>query len=174
MPILSKFINSMQSWTKLPEDFFSPGETQLNHLKKSNMIRATQRHSGWVWHAWLQQFRFSGFKSRTWTYTTHQAMLWQTTYVQNRGRLAQKLAQDQSSSSKRGGLATDISSGPISLTKKKKVIWENKYVRKMTSLTQSLWPQNTRWRKRSSFQGWSWGHGEGNCFLWEARVPQKN
>ena len=43
-------------------------------------------------------------------------------HIQNRGRLAQVLAQGQSSQAKRGRLATDVSSGPIFLTKK----WKNK------------------------------------------------
>ena len=38
-------------------------------------------------------------------------------HIQNRG-LAQILAQQQSSSSKKGGLATDVSSGPVFLTRK--------------------------------------------------------
>ena len=45
----------------------------------------------------------------------------EASYVESRGRLAQMLAQGKiSSSKKRGGLATDVSSGRIFLTKKKK------------------------------------------------------
>ena len=38
--------------------------------------------------------------------------------IQNRGELAQMLPQGQSSLAKRGGLAMDVSSGPIFLSKK--------------------------------------------------------
>ena len=40
------------------------------------------------------------------------------THIQNRGRLAQILAQGESSQAKRGRLATNVSSGWISLSKK--------------------------------------------------------
>ena len=43
-------------------------------------------------------------------------------HIRNRGRWAKMLAHWQSSSSKKGRLATEVSSGPIFLTKKKKVI----------------------------------------------------
>ena len=51
-------------------------------------------------------------------HTTHPAMLWQMSHIQNRGRWAQMLAQGQSSLAKRGGLAADVSSGLIFLKKK--------------------------------------------------------
>ena len=51
--------------------------------------------------------------------TAYQAMLWQESHIQNRGRWAQMLAQGHSSSAKRGGLAVDVSSRPIFLKKKK-------------------------------------------------------
>ena len=43
--------------------------------------------------------------------TAYQAMLWQASHMENGGRWAQMLAQGQSSSAKRGGLAVDVSSG---------------------------------------------------------------
>ena len=51
---------------------------------------------------------------------TYQAMLWEASHIQNRGRWLQMLAQGQSSSAKRGGLAVDVSSGLFFLTKKEK------------------------------------------------------
>ena len=42
--------------------------------------------------------------------TAYQAMLWQLSQIQNGGRLAQMSTQGQSSSAKREGLATDVSS----------------------------------------------------------------
>ena len=42
-------------------------------------------------------------------------------HIQNRGRLAQRLAWDNPSQAKRGRLATDVSSGPTFLTYTKKV-----------------------------------------------------
>ena len=50
--------------------------------------------------------------------TACQAMLWQASHIQSRGRWAQMLAQGQSSSAKRGGLAADVSSGLIFLKRK--------------------------------------------------------
>ena len=50
--------------------------------------------------------------------TACQAMLWQASYIQSRGRWAWMLAQGQSSSAKRGGLVVDISSGIIFLKEK--------------------------------------------------------
>ena len=50
--------------------------------------------------------------------TAYQAMLWQASHIDNRGRWAWMLAQGQSSSAKRGGLAADVSSGLIFLKKK--------------------------------------------------------
>ena len=52
--------------------------------------------------------------------TAYQAMLWQASHIESRGRWAWVLAQGQSSSAKRGGLAVGISSGVIFLKKKKK------------------------------------------------------
>ena len=48
-----------------------------------------------------------------------QAMLWQASHIQSRGRRAWMLAQGQSSSAKRGGLAADVSSELIFLKNKK-------------------------------------------------------
>ena len=53
--------------------------------------------------------------------TAWNAMLWQASHIQSRGRWAWMLAQDQSSSAKRGGLAV-VSSGLILLKKKKKLL----------------------------------------------------
>ena len=50
--------------------------------------------------------------------TAWHAMLWQASHIQSRGRWARMLAQGQSSSAKRGGLAVDVSSGLIFLKKK--------------------------------------------------------
>ena len=52
--------------------------------------------------------------------TAYQTMLWQVFHTQNGGRWGLMLAQGQSSSAKRGGLAVDISSGLICLGNKKK------------------------------------------------------
>src|SRR3712207_2934236 len=52
--------------------------------------------------------------------TAWQAMLCQASHIKSRGRWAWMLAQGQSSSAKRGGLAADVSSGLIFLKKKKK------------------------------------------------------
>ena len=51
-------------------------------------------------------------------HTTCQAMLWQASHIQSRGRWAWMLAQGQSSSAKRGELVADVSSGQIFLQKK--------------------------------------------------------
>ena len=48
-------------------------------------------------------------------------MLWQASHIQNRGRWAQMLAQGQSSSAERGGVAMDVSPGLIFLKKKKSI-----------------------------------------------------
>ena len=42
-------------------------------------------------------------------YTAHQAMLWWCLTYKNRGRLVQMFTQQQSSSTKRGRLAADVS-----------------------------------------------------------------
>ena len=52
--------------------------------------------------------------------TAWQAVLWLASHIESRGSWAWMLAQSQSSSAKRGGLATDVSSGLIFLKKKKK------------------------------------------------------
>ena len=48
----------------------------------------------------------------------HQALLWQASHMWSRGRWARMLAQGQSFSAARGGLAVDVSSGLISLKNK--------------------------------------------------------
>ena len=52
--------------------------------------------------------------------TAYQAMLWQVSHIENRGRWAQMLAQSQSPSAKRGGLVANVSSGLIFLKKQTK------------------------------------------------------
>src|SRR3712207_8110093 len=53
------------------------------------------------------------FRSRCGRGTTWQAILWQASHTESRGRWARVLAQGQSSSASRGGLAADVSSGLI-------------------------------------------------------------
>ena len=43
--------------------------------------------------------------------TAWQAMLWQVSHIESRGRWAWMLTQGQSSSTKRGGLAADLAQG---------------------------------------------------------------
>ena len=52
--------------------------------------------------------------------TAWHTILWKASHIESRGKWAWKLAQRQSSSAKRGGLAGDVSSGLIFLKKKKK------------------------------------------------------
>ena len=52
--------------------------------------------------------------------TAGQAVLWQVSHIESRGRWAWRLAQGQSSSAKKGRLVVDISSGLIFLKKKKR------------------------------------------------------
>ena len=53
--------------------------------------------------------------------TAPQAMLYQASHIQSRGRWARMSAQGQSSSAKRGGLVANVSSGLIFLKKEKEM-----------------------------------------------------
>ena len=73
-------------------------------------------------HNLLWRPRVHWFQSSVWTYAPLvKPMLWQASHIESRGRWACTLAQGQSSSTKRRGLAADVSSGLIFLTIKKRV-----------------------------------------------------
>ena len=75
-----------------------PGGTVVNFAHSTSM-------------AWGSAVRILGVD----LHTTCQALLWQASHIESKGRWAWMLAQGQSSSAKRGKLAADISSGLIFL-----------------------------------------------------------
>ena len=102
--------------------FLAPnGSTWQAQYKKVGELGQARWHSRWVCVLCFSGLEFTGSDPRRGPTHHSSSHTVSASHEQSGGRLAWMLAQRQSSSSKKRRLATEIRSGPIFLTKTKKV-----------------------------------------------------